>query len=62
MNVFKPTTFSWWQISLLKWAVLFLGVAIGATWPELFVPYRRYLVIVSLVMSAYLAKVWWRNK
>ncbi|CAN5711124.1 hypothetical protein BH11PAT2_BH11PAT2_08770 [soil metagenome] len=62
MNIFKSTNFTWWQLGLLKWAVLFIGIAIGATWPEVFAPYASLLVVVGLVISLYLVIVWYRNK
>lgn len=62
MNIFKATKFTWWQLGLLKWAVLFIGVAVGATWPELFARYAVALLIVGLVLSAYLGYVWLQKK
>lgn len=62
MNIFRTTTFTWWQIGCLKWAVLFIGIAIGATWPEVFAPYAVPLLIIGLVLSVYLAIVWARGK
>lgn len=58
MNLFKSTNFAWWQLGLLKWAVLFIGIAIGATWPQVFAQYAKLLLIVGLVISAYLIYVW----
>jgi len=62
MNIFKSTTFTWWQIGMLKWAVLFIGIAIGATWPEVFNKYVAQLLIVGFMLSVYLGVVWFRNK
>ncbi len=60
MNIFKSTQFTWWQLGLLKWAVLFIGIAIGATWPEVFARYATILLVVGLLMSVYLGVIWLR--
>jgi hypothetical protein len=62
MNIFKPTTFTWWQIGLLKWAVLLIGVAIGATWSDILTAYVPLMLAVGLLLSVYLLVVWSRNK
>lgn len=62
MNLFKSTKFTWWQLGLLKWAVLFIGVAVGATWPELLAPYALVLLVIGLIISVYLGVVWLRDE
>ena len=62
MNIFKSTNFTWWQLGLLKWAVLFIGIAVGATWPEVFSSYAVLLLIIGLVLSVYLGVIWFRSK
>lgn len=62
MNIFKKTTLTWWQVSLLKWAVFLIGVAVGATWPELFAKYTTAFVCIGLLISIYLFKIWISNK
>ncbi len=62
MNIFKPTTFTWVQLSLLKWAVFFIGIVVGATWSNVFAPYSLLLLGIGLVISLYLVTVWARNK
>ncbi len=29
MNIFTSTKFTWWQLSMLKWAVFCIGIAVG---------------------------------
>ncbi len=53
---------TWWQVSLLKWAVFLIGIAVGATWPELFAKYTVIFIVIGLVLSLYLFKVWVSNK
>ncbi len=62
MNIFKPTSFTWWQLGMLKWAVLCIGIAIGAHFATVFTPYVVVLIMVGLVLSLYLAIVWLKNK
>lgn len=47
---------------MLKWAVLFIGIAIGATWPEVFAHYALVLAAIGFLLSFYLAIVWLRDK
>jgi hypothetical protein len=53
--MFKIRTFKWWQIGLLKLALLAIGVAIGAYWPEVFSPYIIGLLVVGIALGIYLA-------
>jgi len=62
MNLFKPRKLTWWQVDLLKWAVLFIGIAIGATWPGVFAPYVTLLLALGFLLSIYLLVVWMRAK
>ena len=62
MDIFKPTSFTWWQLGLLKWAVLLIGIAIGSTWPTIFGQYALILLIIGLVFSCYLAVIWFRGR
>ncbi|MCC7160446.1 hypothetical protein IT399_01870 [Candidatus Nomurabacteria bacterium] len=57
MNIFKKYTYSWWQIGLLKLALLFLGMAIGTYWHEIFSQYINILIIVGIVLGVYLSFV-----
>lgn len=62
MNLFKPTTFSWWQLGLLKWTALSFGIVIGATWPEVFAPYAMPLLIVAVLAGLYVTIVWMKKR
>ncbi len=61
MNLFKPTTFTWEQLGLLKWGVLLIGIAIGAEWPDAFTPYVLPLVVVGLILCIPPALAWVRE-
>lgn len=61
MNIFKSGTLKWWEVSLLKISVACIAVAIGATWPAVFAPYARALVVIGLTIGIYLAFVWFKK-
>jgi len=62
MNIFTSTRFTWWQLGILKWAILFFGIAIGSYWPEVFAPYALLLLGVGIIAGIYLGFVWMRGK
>ena len=58
MKILSSTTFTWYQVGALKWAVLFIGIAVGSTCPDIFTPYAVKLLVAGLVLSAYVVFVW----
>jgi len=58
MNLFKDTTFTWWQLGIFKWSVAAFGVAVGAHWSEIFAPFFPQLIGFALITSIYCAYVW----
>lgn len=62
MKIFiKTAAYSWWQMSILKIALLCIGVAIGAYWSAIFLPYITLLVVIGVVFGIYVALVWIRQ-
>jgi hypothetical protein len=59
--LFRTVRYTFWQIGLLKLAMLSLGIAIGAYWPEVFLPYLTHLLILTLLLGIYLAVVYFRQ-
>ncbi len=54
MNPFKSYSLTWWQIGILKVALLAFGVAIGTLWPTLFRGILVPLVVLAILASAYI--------
>lgn len=61
MNIFTPTTFSWEELGIFKWAVFLIGIAVGAAWPSIFAPYALSIFIAGLLLSIPPAVVWFRE-
>jgi hypothetical protein len=61
MNPFRSFTLKWWQVSLFKIAMVSLGLALGATWPQFFGPWRTWFWLIFLVAGAYITFVWYRQ-
>lgn len=61
MNIFKPLTFKWWEVSLFKLSMVAFGIVIGAAWPGVFSPLIPYLLVLFAVPALYLTWVWWKQ-
>jgi hypothetical protein len=61
MNIFRAYTYSWWQISIFKIALLSIGVAIGTYWQEFWSAHLPTLFIVAAVSTAYIMYVSFRQ-
>ncbi len=57
MNLFKSYTFTCWQIGIFKFALLFIGIAIGAYLHDFFLEYITALIIMAIITSAYIAYI-----
>jgi len=61
MKLFKSYTLKWWQGSLFKIALISLGIAIGANWPEIFADWTNTLLILFLALGGYISIIWWKQ-
>lgn len=57
MNIFKNYTYSWWQVGILKLALLSFGLAVGAYWHEVFSQYITLFVLIGVVCAVYIGFV-----
>ncbi|MFA5083793.1 MAG: hypothetical protein WC475_00185 [Candidatus Paceibacterota bacterium] len=53
MKLFKSYAFTWWQLGILKLALLALGAAIGAFWSDFFGANLGVLITIAVVAGAY---------
>ena len=61
MHIFSNSTFTWRQIGLFKLSVLTFGIAIGAYWQDVFLPYFTSLLAVAAVSGLYVAYVYFKQ-
>ena len=61
MNIFKSFTLKWWQGMLFKWSLLSLGIVVGASWPDIFNPWRVGLLLLFIFPTVYITWVWWKQ-
>lgn len=62
MDFFRNYIFTWWQVGILKLALLSLGIAIGSFFANTFLPYFTVLIALALVLGIYIAFVSFRQR
>jgi hypothetical protein len=59
MNIFKKNVqMNYWELAPIKLAMICVGIAIGATWPEIFGPYNWVIFGVGLATGLYALYSW----
>ena len=58
MDILKDSTFTWWQVGIFKLSFVPFGIAIGAYWQAVFLPYLTALLVVAVVSGLYVGYVW----
>jgi hypothetical protein len=53
MNFFKSYIFTWWQVGILKLALIATGVWIGAYWSEVWRGLLVPVAIIAILASLY---------
>jgi uncharacterized membrane protein YgaE (UPF0421/DUF939 family) len=61
MNIFKNSSWTWWQMGLLKLSLFVVGIAVGSYWSAFFMPYAAILAIVGIVVGLWLATIWYKQ-
>ena len=61
MDMLKNSTFTWWQVGLFKLSVVTFGIAVGAYWQDLFLPYLTALLVVAVVSGLYVGYIWYKQ-
>ncbi len=62
MNIFKSTTFTWWQVGALKWSVFCIGIAVGVYWHEYLAQYLISLAGIGAVLAVYITYIWVKQR
>ncbi|PIR87556.1 MAG: hypothetical protein COU10_04080 [Candidatus Harrisonbacteria bacterium CG10_big_fil_rev_8_21_14_0_10_45_28] len=58
LNMLKNFKMTWWQIAIYEIALICLGITIGATWTDLFTPWRILLLIIFVLGAGYIIAHW----
>ena len=53
-SMLKDFKMKWWQIAVYEIALICLGIVIGSTWYELFIPWRILLLIIFVLGAGYI--------
>lgn len=61
MKLFKSYTFAWWQMAILKLALLSLGAAIGSYWYSFFGANLVVLIVIAIISSIYILSISFRQ-
>ncbi len=61
MKFFASKTLQWWEVGLIKLAVLLIALAIGSHWAKLFSPHARVLGIVGILTGIYCLYRWLKH-
>jgi hypothetical protein len=62
MDMLKQSTFTWWQLGLLKWSVFLIGIAVGAYFHIVFIKYVFVFASIGLILAFYVGSVWLRQR
>lgn len=61
MKLLRTKTWNWWDITLLKWCVFLFGIAAGAYFHELVMPYILVILVVAILLTIRPALVYWKD-
>jgi len=59
MKLFGTYKLDWWQIGMVKIALFFFGIVVGAYWYIFWMPYLTVLLVVAAVLALYLLVSLW---
>ena len=58
MTLFKSKLMDWWEMGLVKFSVICIGIAIGANWHDVFMKFTLTLIGLGLVAGLYSLYLW----
>lgn len=61
LNILKTLRLNWFELLILKIALLSFGILIGANWPGIIMDWSAPILIIAIVSSFYVVLVWWKE-
>ena len=61
MKLLRTSIWNWWDIALLKWCCLLYGIAVGAYFYEVVMPYLWVIVGIALLLTIRPAIAYWKD-
>jgi fatty acid desaturase len=62
MNPFRDYKFKWWEVGILKFALLLFGIAIGAYWSEVFTDWLVLIFVAAFALGIYSSYIAFKQK
>lgn len=53
MQLFRNYTMAWWQVGLLKFYVMVVGLIVGSYFADYVLPYMKLLLVLFVVLAVY---------
>ncbi len=61
MNLFKQTIWKWWELKIIAWGALFLGISIGTTFATTLANWTGIFFIGFIVLWIYILLAWYKK-
>jgi len=58
MKLFKSKTMGVWDIGIIKFTMLLIGIAIGSNWSYIFAPYALKIFAIALLIGLFSLFSW----
>jgi len=61
MKLLRTKIWNWWDVGLLKWCCLLYGIAAGAYFHEVVMPYVWLILVVAVLLTIRPAIAYWKD-
>ncbi|MBT7553630.1 hypothetical protein HN670_04125 [bacterium] len=61
MNLFKNTTWKWWELKFISWGGIFLGLALGIHFGQYLTDWLTLIWVLFAVLWLYVIVVWFKK-
>jgi hypothetical protein len=61
MRLFISKFWNWWDIAILKWCCLLYGIAVGAYFHEVVMPYIWVVLLAAILLTIRPAIAYWKK-